>query len=157
MELASTDGPLDQVVSGEQAIGPILPCPALIVLQPGQCSVGAVPVRSDCRRAAVREGNPFLPRLLLGAPGRPSLAVRSRRVVAGRVRPIWPPDQCHQIPTLVADGNDDALDPETDDELLASTIPGAQLVVYPDAGHAFLFQDSSTFVPRVEQFLQAQR
>jgi pimeloyl-ACP methyl ester carboxylesterase len=60
-------------------------------------------------------------------------------------------------PTLVADGNDDALDPETDDELLASTIPGAQLVIYPDAGHAFLFQDSSTFVPRVEQFLQAQR
>ncbi len=60
-----------------------------------------------------------------------------------------------KTPTLVADGNDDALDPETNDQMLASTIPGAQLVIYPDAGHAFLFQDSSTFVPRIEQFLQA--
>lgn len=57
--------------------------------------------------------------------------------------------------TLVADGNDDALDPATNDQMLASTIPGAQLVIYPDAGHGFLFQDASTFVPKVEQFLQA--
>jgi pimeloyl-ACP methyl ester carboxylesterase len=62
-----------------------------------------------------------------------------------------------KAPTLVADGNDDALDPQTNDRMLASTIPGAQLVIYPDAGHAFLFQDSNTFVPRVEQFLRAQR
>jgi pimeloyl-ACP methyl ester carboxylesterase len=61
-----------------------------------------------------------------------------------------------KAPTLVADGNDDALDPTNNDRMLASSIPGAQLVIYPDAGHAFLFQDSSTFVPRVVQFLQAQ-
>jgi hypothetical protein len=30
------------------------------------------------------------------------------------------------------------------------------LVIDPDAGHAFLFQDSSAFVARAEQFLQAQ-
>ena len=34
--------------------------------------------------------------------------------------------------------------------------PAASSVLYPDAGHGFLFQDSSAFVPRVEQFLQAQ-
>lgn len=61
-----------------------------------------------------------------------------------------------KAPTLVADGNDDALDPETNDQMLASIIAGAQLVIYPGAGHAFLFQDSGTFVPKVEQFLQAQ-
>jgi pimeloyl-ACP methyl ester carboxylesterase len=60
-----------------------------------------------------------------------------------------------KAPTLVADGNDDALDPETNDRILASTITGSQLVIYPGAGHAFLFQDSSVFVPKIEQFLQA--
>ena len=60
-----------------------------------------------------------------------------------------------KIPTLVADGNEDALDPVTNDQILESTIPGAQLVIYPDAGHAFLFQDSSAFVPRMEQFLRS--
>ncbi len=59
-------------------------------------------------------------------------------------------------PTLVADGSDDALDPAANDQTLASTIRGAQLVVYPDAGHGFLFQDSSSFVARIEQFLQVQ-
>ena len=61
-----------------------------------------------------------------------------------------------QAPTLVADGNEDALDSAGNDRMLASTISGSQLVLYPDAGHGFLFQDSSAFVPRVEQFLQAQ-
>lgn len=61
-----------------------------------------------------------------------------------------------KAPTLVADGNDDALDPESNDQMLAGTIPGAQLVIYPGAGHGFLFQDSSAFVPRVEAFLHAQ-
>jgi pimeloyl-ACP methyl ester carboxylesterase len=69
--------------------------------------------------------------------------------------PSGPKTSGIKAPTLVADGNDDALDPATNDQMLASTIPSAQLVIYPDAGHAFLFQDSSAFVPRVEQFLQA--
>jgi pimeloyl-ACP methyl ester carboxylesterase len=30
---------------------------------------------------------------------------------------------------------------------------GAQLVLYPDAGHGFLFQDTTTFVKRVDTFL----
>jgi len=29
----------------------------------------------------------------------------------------------------------------------------AHLLLYPDAGHAFLFQDAAEFVPAVERFL----
>jgi pimeloyl-ACP methyl ester carboxylesterase len=56
-------------------------------------------------------------------------------------------------PTLVADGAEDPLGPTADDRELATVIPHATLVIYPDAAHAFMFQDASTFVPRLEQFL----
>jgi pimeloyl-ACP methyl ester carboxylesterase len=58
-----------------------------------------------------------------------------------------------KVPTLVADGAVDQLDPVANDQSLATSIPNAQLVVYPDAGHAFLFQDAVAFVPRVQRFL----
>lgn len=61
-------------------------------------------------------------------------------------------DEIH-VPTLVADGTLDALDPQANDQMLAHTIPGARLVLYPDAGHAFLFQDASQFIPTVDRFL----
>lgn len=57
------------------------------------------------------------------------------------------------VPTLVADGTEDALDPVANDHLLAKVIHGAQLVLYPGAGHGFLFQDEGQFVPRVKKFL----
>jgi pimeloyl-ACP methyl ester carboxylesterase len=56
-------------------------------------------------------------------------------------------------PTLVADGTVDRLDPTANSRALAKLIPGATLELYPDAGHAFLFQDRATFVSRVEAFL----
>jgi pimeloyl-ACP methyl ester carboxylesterase len=40
------------------------------------------------------------------------------------------------------------------DRLLARGIPRAGLLLYPDAGHAFLFQDAAQFVPAVERFLR---
>ncbi len=58
-----------------------------------------------------------------------------------------------RVPTLVADGSLDALDPTANDRSLAAAIRGAQLVVYPGAGHAFLFQDATSFVRRLETFL----
>ncbi len=58
-----------------------------------------------------------------------------------------------KIPTLVADGTVDALDPVANARLLASLIPGARLLLYPGAGHAFLFQDSASFLPAVASFL----
>jgi pimeloyl-ACP methyl ester carboxylesterase len=57
------------------------------------------------------------------------------------------------VPTLVADGTDDQLVPVANDHTLARLIPGARLVLYPDAGHAFLFQDGTRFASLVESFL----
>jgi pimeloyl-ACP methyl ester carboxylesterase len=56
-------------------------------------------------------------------------------------------------PTLVADGAEDPLDPVTNSRALARLIPHAQLVLYPDAAHAFLFQEAG-FAARVESFLR---
>jgi pimeloyl-ACP methyl ester carboxylesterase len=55
--------------------------------------------------------------------------------------------------TLVADGTEDQLDPVANSHALAKLIPGARLVLYPDAGHAFLFQDQTAFIPVIESFL----
>jgi pimeloyl-ACP methyl ester carboxylesterase len=58
-----------------------------------------------------------------------------------------------RIPTLVADGTVDALDPVANARQLASLVPGARLLLYPGAGHAFLFQDLTSFLPAVARFL----
>ena len=56
-------------------------------------------------------------------------------------------------PTLIADGAADQLDPAANSRALAGLIPGAKLTLFPDAGHAFLFQDQAAFVPQIESFL----
>jgi pimeloyl-ACP methyl ester carboxylesterase len=56
-------------------------------------------------------------------------------------------------PTLVADGTVDRLDPVANAHALARLIPRAQLVLYPDAGHAFLFQEGKRFTSLIESFL----
>jgi pimeloyl-ACP methyl ester carboxylesterase len=57
------------------------------------------------------------------------------------------------VPTLIADGTDDQLTPVVNDHILAGLIPAARLVLYPDAGHGFLFQDWARFAVLVESFL----
>lgn len=57
------------------------------------------------------------------------------------------------VPTLVADGTDDALIPIANDRELSGVIRGAQLVLYRGAGHGFLFQDESPFLARLRVFL----
>jgi len=57
------------------------------------------------------------------------------------------------VPTLIADGTADRLDPVANDRALAELIPGSKLVFYPDAGHAFLFQVGTPFTTLVESFL----
>jgi pimeloyl-ACP methyl ester carboxylesterase len=58
------------------------------------------------------------------------------------------------VPTLVADGMVDRLNPIANAHHIASLITGSTLVLYPDAGHAFLFQDQAAFVPVIESFLK---
>jgi pimeloyl-ACP methyl ester carboxylesterase len=57
------------------------------------------------------------------------------------------------VPTLIADGTADQLDPLANSYTVARLIPSAKLTLYPDAGHAFLFQDQAAFVPLIESFL----
>jgi pimeloyl-ACP methyl ester carboxylesterase len=56
------------------------------------------------------------------------------------------------VPTLIADGTEDQLDPVANDHTLAGLIHGSKLELYPDAGHAFLFQDWSRFAALVNSF-----
>ena len=56
-------------------------------------------------------------------------------------------------PTLVADGAEDQLDAVSNSRAIAGLIPGAKLVIYPDAGHGFLFQEGTPFASTVESFL----
>jgi pimeloyl-ACP methyl ester carboxylesterase len=58
-----------------------------------------------------------------------------------------------RAPTLVADGTEDALDPVSNDRMLARIIHGARLVLYPGAGHGFLFQDAQSFISELRSFL----
>ena len=58
------------------------------------------------------------------------------------------------MPTLVAHGTVDALDPVANDRLLAKDIRGAVLALYPGAGHGFLFQDTASVVSRIDDFLR---
>ncbi|WP_086838150.1 alpha/beta fold hydrolase [Amycolatopsis kentuckyensis] len=56
-------------------------------------------------------------------------------------------------PVLVADGESDILMPPANSRLLAKGLPNAQLHLYPDAGHGFLFQYAVTFGTEVNTFL----
>jgi pimeloyl-ACP methyl ester carboxylesterase len=56
-------------------------------------------------------------------------------------------------PVLVANGDNDRLVPTKNSYLLAERLPNAQLKIYPDAGHGFLFQYPADFAGHVERFL----
>jgi pimeloyl-ACP methyl ester carboxylesterase len=60
----------------------------------------------------------------------------------GRLREI-------KSPTLVAHGDEDGSFPAVDSTILAREIPGARVVAYPGAGHAFLFQNAPSFAAEV--------
>jgi pimeloyl-ACP methyl ester carboxylesterase len=58
-----------------------------------------------------------------------------------------------QVPTLVADGTLDQYTGPVNARLLASTVPGAKLLLFDDAGHGFMFQDAAEFTRDVETFI----
>jgi pimeloyl-ACP methyl ester carboxylesterase len=57
-------------------------------------------------------------------------------------------------PTFVANGDRDELFPAIDSAVLAREIPNSQLGIYPDSGHAFLFQYPERFADDVDRFLE---
>ncbi|RWM69142.1 MULTISPECIES: alpha/beta hydrolase [Mesorhizobium] len=56
-------------------------------------------------------------------------------------------------PVLVGNGNEDVMIPTLQSYALAQAIPNARLIVYPDSGHAFLFQYPREFGDEVIRFL----
>ena len=58
------------------------------------------------------------------------------------------------IPAFVASGDRDGLFPAIDSVALARAIPDSQLRVYPDSGHAFLFQYAERFADDLSRFLR---
>jgi pimeloyl-ACP methyl ester carboxylesterase len=56
-------------------------------------------------------------------------------------------------PVLAANGDNDRMVPTVNTHLLADRLPDAQLKIYPDAGHGFLFQYPAEFAAEVEAFL----
>jgi pimeloyl-ACP methyl ester carboxylesterase len=58
-----------------------------------------------------------------------------------------------RFPTLIADGTKDVLDPSSNARQLSHLIHKSTLVLYPDAGHGFLFQDEVAFTRRIESFV----
>jgi pimeloyl-ACP methyl ester carboxylesterase len=78
---------------------------------------------------------------------------QAARAWQGGTDPVGQQTGTISAPTLVADGTIDRLDPVANDYALARLIAGARLKLYPDAGHAFLFQDQKAFVLLVESFL----
>ncbi|MET3712535.1 pimeloyl-ACP methyl ester carboxylesterase [Sphingomonas trueperi] len=58
-------------------------------------------------------------------------------------------------PTFVANGDADAMIPPSLSHLMGGLIPQAQVKIYPDAGHGFLFQHHAEFAGDVNAFLSA--
>lgn len=60
-----------------------------------------------------------------------------------------------RVPALIANGDHDRMVPSVNTHDLARRIPGAQLVIYADAGHGGVFQNHADFVPKALAFLEA--
>lgn len=58
-----------------------------------------------------------------------------------------------RLPLLVANGAHDVMLPAYRSYVLSQQAPDAKLILYPDAGHAFLFQDIADFVAEIDLFL----
>ncbi len=58
-----------------------------------------------------------------------------------------------QMPVLVANGTHDVMVPAFRSFVLSQEAPNAKLILYPDAGHAFLFQHIDSFTRDVLAFL----
>jgi pimeloyl-ACP methyl ester carboxylesterase len=61
------------------------------------------------------------------------------------------------MPVLVANGDSDPMILPHYSYLLAGLIPQAQVMIYPDSAHGFLFQHAAEFAADVEAFLSAPR
>jgi proline iminopeptidase len=59
-------------------------------------------------------------------------------------------------PTLVATGREDILIPAANSEILAREIPGAELVIFDNAGHGFVTSAREPLLVILKEFLAKQ-
>ena len=88
----------------------------------------------------------------------PTLATRDAQLLAFAEWGIPDPSRLNRLkgitqPTLVAVGDNDTMMHTKNSLLLAEQLPNAQLRIYPDANHGFLWQYSDLFGDHVNAFL----
>lgn len=59
------------------------------------------------------------------------------------------------MPTLIVWGDQDAIHPRSEQEALAVAIAGAQLVVYPGAGHGVHWEEPAHFAADLVAFTES--
>ena len=117
---------------------------------------------TDARRDAGRE---YLARLhQRSEPASPLTrmeTVRAMAIALGRWRAgensAFPRLATLEQPTLVANGVHDVMVGAHDSFVMSQHLPDAELVLYSDAGHGFLFQHAERFAERVNRFLASDR
>ncbi|CAI8708878.1 hypothetical protein BHU24_19780 [Bacillus pseudomycoides] len=57
-------------------------------------------------------------------------------------------------PVLIANGNKDIMIPTINSYIMSQKIENAQLIIYPDSGHGFLFQYPESFAEQISIFLR---
>jgi pimeloyl-ACP methyl ester carboxylesterase len=90
------------------------------------------------------------------APVGPESFTNQVKAVLGWAQPN--PDALKELqlitqPVLIAQGEEDALVPVVNAINMSKSLPNAQLIVYPDAGHAAFFQYHDDFVQKALEFL----
>jgi pimeloyl-ACP methyl ester carboxylesterase len=104
--------------------------------------------------------NTFLARLKVRKAGRdkgptPRAFLRQLKAIQGWGRQAPQDLDRIKIPVLVANGDNDIMVPTQNSHDMARRIPGAELLIYPDAGHGGIFQYHEDFVPKALAFLAA--
>ena len=111
--------------------------------------------------ASQAKGQEFVGRIFTREEGRDVTPALTARDAQGEALLEWAVPDFGQLarlaaitqPTLVANGDSDRMIPTPNSYLLAGHIPDARLVIYPDAGHGFLFQFPHEFAAEVNRFL----
>ena len=94
----------------------------------------------------------------LDAPTSPAvMAAQFAAIAAWRVPTDPPFSDLKRIPhaTLVVNGDHDVMVPTANSYLLQQHIPNAQLIIYPNAGHASQYQYPALFVAHTRLFLDS--
>lgn len=110
---------------------------------------------SDPGQAAARA---FLARLKERLKNRdksvgPGVFLRQLKAIKAWGRQSPQPLDKLQLPVLVVNGDHDIMVPTSNSATLVDRIPGARLILYPDAGHGGIFQYHDAFIAEVQKFL----